>query len=58
MTGVSNSIKSDRTVLGAPAMEIAHAAKVIAITRNLPKLREQVIDLAKQLALIKSKIGE
>ncbi len=57
-TGVPNSIKSNRTVLGAPAMEIAHAAKVFAITRNLPQLRQQVIDLAKQLAAIKSKIGE
>jgi UDP-3-O-[3-hydroxymyristoyl] glucosamine N-acyltransferase len=57
-TGVANSIKSNRTVLGAPAMDIAQAAKVFAVTRNLPKLREEVIDLAKQLALIKSKIGE
>lgn len=57
-TGVANSLKSNQTVLGAPAMEIAQAAKVFAITRNLPQLREQVIKLAKELALIKSKIGE
>jgi len=57
-TGVSNSIKPQRTVLGAPAMEISHAAKVFAVTRNLPQLREQVIDLAKQLAQLKAKIGE
>jgi UDP-3-O-[3-hydroxymyristoyl] glucosamine N-acyltransferase len=57
-TGVSNNLKSQRTVLGAPAMEISHAAKVFAVTRNLPQLREQVIDLAKQLAQLKAKIGE
>ncbi len=55
MSGVSNSIKSDKTVLGAPAMDIAQAAKVFAIYRNLPKLREQVIDLEKQMAKIKDK---
>lgn len=57
-TGVSNSIKSNRTVLGAPAMDIAQAAKVFAIMRNLPQLREQIIDLSRQLAQIKTKIGE
>jgi UDP-3-O-[3-hydroxymyristoyl] glucosamine N-acyltransferase len=57
-TGVANSIKSNRTVLGAPAMEIGQAAKVFAITRNLPQLREQVIELAKQLAQIKIKLEE
>jgi UDP-3-O-[3-hydroxymyristoyl] glucosamine N-acyltransferase len=57
-SGVANNIKSNRTLLGAPAMDFAQAAKVFAITRNLPQLREQVIDLAKQIALIKSKIGE
>lgn len=56
MSGVNNSIKSNRTVLGAPAMDIAQAAKVFAIFRNLPRLREQVIDLEKQVAQLKSKL--
>lgn len=56
MTGVSNSIKSDKTVLGAPAMDIAQAAKVFAVYRNLPKLREQVLDLAKEVAHLKSQL--
>ena len=56
MTGVSNNIKSDKTVLGAPAMDIAQAAKVMAIYRNLPRLREQVIDLEKQVAGIKTQL--
>jgi len=58
MSGISNNIKSDRTVLGAPAMDIAQAAKVYVVYRNLPQLREQVLDLAKQVALIHTKIGE
>ena len=58
MSGVNNSIKSNRTVLGAPAMDIAQAAKVFAIFRNLPTLREQVIDLGKQIAQIKIKLEE
>ena len=58
MSGVNNSIKSNRTVLGAPAMDIAQAAKVFAIFRNLPALREQVIDLGKQIAQIKIKLEE
>ena len=56
MSGVNSSIKSNRTVLGAPAMEIAQAAKVFAIFRNLPTLREQVLDLGKQIAQIKIKL--
>ena len=41
-----------------PAMEFAHAAKVAAIFRNLPQLREQVIDLARQIAQIKTKLED
>ena len=58
MSGVANSIKSNRTVLGAPAMDIAQAAKVFAIYRNLPQLREQLIDLGRQVAQIKIKLEE
>jgi len=58
MSGVNSSIKSNRTILGAPAMDIAQAAKVFAIFRNLPALREQVIDMGKQIAQIKTKLEE
>jgi len=58
MSGVNSSIKSNRTILGAPAMDIAQAAKVFAIFRNLPALREQVIDMGKQIAHIKTKLEE
>lgn len=56
MTGVSNNIKSDRTVLLAPAMDIAQAAKVTVVYRNLPALREQVLNLEKQVAQLKTKL--
>ncbi|HZL10446.1 MAG TPA: UDP-3-O-(3-hydroxymyristoyl)glucosamine N-acyltransferase [Prolixibacteraceae bacterium] len=58
LSGVSNNIKSNKTVLGAPAMDIALAAKVFAVFRNLPQLRQQVINLEKQVAQIKTKFGE
>jgi UDP-3-O-[3-hydroxymyristoyl] glucosamine N-acyltransferase len=58
MSGVHSSIKSNSTVLGAPAMDIAQAAKVFAIYRNLPALRELVIDQGKQIAQIKTKLEE
>jgi len=58
MTGVANSVKSDKTMLLQPAMEFAQAAKVAAIFRNLPQLREQVIDLGRQIAQIKKKLED
>jgi UDP-3-O-[3-hydroxymyristoyl] glucosamine N-acyltransferase len=58
MSGVSSKIKPDKSVLGAPAMEISQAAKVFAIYRNLPQLREQVIGLTKQVAQINKKLEE
>jgi len=58
MSGVANSIKPNKTVLGAPAMDIAQTAKVFAVYRNLPQLREQVINLERQMAKIKTKIEE
>ena len=58
MTGVSRNIKSNSTVLLTPAMEIGHAARVTAVYKNLPQLREQVLDLAKQVAQIKKQMEE
>jgi UDP-3-O-[3-hydroxymyristoyl] glucosamine N-acyltransferase len=55
-TGVSRYIESNKTVLGSPAMDIAHAAKVYVVFRNLPQLREQVLELVKQVAQINTKL--
>lgn len=58
MAGVTSSIKSNKSVLGAPAMDLAQAAKVFAVFRNLPQLREQVINLNRQVNQIKKSIEE
>jgi len=57
MCGVTNNVKDDKVMLGAPAMEIAQAAKVAVIYRRLPQLRDQVISLEKELAALKEQIG-
>ena len=53
-SGVTKDIKSDEIVLGSPATEIKHSIKVYTITRNLPQLRQEVIDLQKELKIIKN----
>jgi UDP-3-O-[3-hydroxymyristoyl] glucosamine N-acyltransferase len=53
-SGVTKDIKSDLIVLGSPATEIKHSIKVYTITRNLPQLRQEVIDLQKELKIIKN----
>lgn len=58
MSGVSNNVKSNKTVLLAPAMDIARAAKVAVVYRNLPQLRDQVLDLEKEVSQIKKKLEE
>ncbi len=58
MSGVTKNIKSNKTVLLAPAMDIAQAAKVAVVFRNLPELRDQVLEIAKQIAQLKIKLEE
>jgi UDP-3-O-[3-hydroxymyristoyl] glucosamine N-acyltransferase len=52
-SGVSKDIKSNEIVLGTPATEIKNSIRVYSITRNLPQLRQEVIDLQKELRKIK-----
>jgi UDP-3-O-[3-hydroxymyristoyl] glucosamine N-acyltransferase len=58
MAGVTNDIKSDRTVLGAPAMDHDKALKTYVVYRRLPQLRDQVNDLQKEVKELKSKLGK
>jgi UDP-3-O-[3-hydroxymyristoyl] glucosamine N-acyltransferase len=53
-SGVSNNIlKENEIVLGSPAIPASEAKRVIAIHRRLPDLRQQVIDLEKEVKLLK-----
>lgn len=58
MAGVSNSIKSDRTVLGAPAMDHDKALKSYVVYRRLPEMRDQLIDLQKEVKELKLKLNK
>ena len=58
MSGVAKSIKSNKTVLLAPALDMAQAAKVTVVWRNLPQLRDQVLNLEKQVKEINTKLAE
>lgn len=48
-SGVSKSIKDNESVLLSPAFNIKEAARTAIIFRNLPKLREEVIQLRKDV---------
>ncbi len=53
-SGVSNSVKDNEILLGSPGMSIGNARKSIAVYRQLPKLRLQVIELQKEVEQLKS----
>jgi UDP-3-O-[3-hydroxymyristoyl] glucosamine N-acyltransferase len=52
-SGVSKSVKGDQVILGSPAIEIKQALKMYTILRNLPALRDEVIQLQKELKELK-----
>lgn len=58
MAGVSNSIKAGKTVLGAPAMDHDRALKTYVVYRRLPEMRDQLIELQKEIKELKSKLNE
>ncbi|MEL7586850.1 MAG: UDP-3-O-(3-hydroxymyristoyl)glucosamine N-acyltransferase [Prolixibacteraceae bacterium] len=58
MTGISNSIKANTTVLGIPAMEHERALKTFVVYRRLPELRDQLIELQKEIKELKSKLNK
>ena len=53
-SGVMSSLKPNLVVLGAPAIDFKQAMKSFSIIRNLPQLREDVIELQKKLKTIES----
>jgi UDP-3-O-[3-hydroxymyristoyl] glucosamine N-acyltransferase len=52
-SGVAKSVKGNQVILGSPAMEIKEAIKAITVYKNLPKLREEVIQLQKEIKSLK-----
>lgn len=57
-SGVSSNVPDNKILLGSPANDIGQARKSIAVYRNLPQLRNKIIDLEKELASLKEKINE
>jgi len=58
MTGISNSIKPNKIVLGIPAMDHDKALKTMVVYRRLPELRDQVLELKKEIEELKSKLNK
>jgi UDP-3-O-[3-hydroxymyristoyl] glucosamine N-acyltransferase len=58
LTGVSNNIKSNSIVLGIPAMDHEKALKTFVVYRRLPELRDQVLELKKEIEELKSKLNK
>lgn len=52
-SGVSKSIKDNEIVLSSPAINYKEAIKTYTIIRNLPKLREEFIQLQKNVESLK-----
>jgi len=51
-TGVMSSVKPNSVLLGAPALDFKLAMKTFSIIRNLPELRNDVIELQKKIKII------
>jgi UDP-3-O-[3-hydroxymyristoyl] glucosamine N-acyltransferase len=52
-SGIAKSVKANQVILGSPAIEIKDAIKAITVYKNLPKLREEVIQLQKEIKSLK-----
>jgi UDP-3-O-[3-hydroxymyristoyl] glucosamine N-acyltransferase len=52
-SGVSKSVKDNETIISSPAFNYKDAIKTYTIIRNLPKLREEVIQLQKDVKYLK-----
>lgn len=53
-SGVMSSVKPNSVLLGAPALDFKLAMKSFSIIRNLPQLRDDVIELQKKIKLIET----
>ncbi len=53
-SGVISALKPNSVVLGAPALDFKLAMKSFSVIRNLPQLREDVIELQKKIKTIEN----
>ncbi|MDD4107591.1 MAG: UDP-3-O-(3-hydroxymyristoyl)glucosamine N-acyltransferase [Prolixibacteraceae bacterium] len=56
-SGVTKSVKDDQIVLASPAFNYKDALKTYTIYRNLPKLREELIQLQKDVKSLQQSIS-
>lgn len=52
-SGITKNVKDNQIILGSPAMEIKQAIRMYTVLRNLPQLREEVIELQKEVKKLK-----
>jgi UDP-3-O-[3-hydroxymyristoyl] glucosamine N-acyltransferase len=52
-SGVSKNVKSNEIILGSPAFDYKQAIRMYTVLRNLPLLRQEVIDLQKEVRKLK-----
>ncbi len=55
-SGVAKSVDSNQVLLGSPAIEIKDAIRAITVYKNLPKLRNEVNQIQKEIKNIKAQI--
>ncbi|MBN2636922.1 MAG: UDP-3-O-(3-hydroxymyristoyl)glucosamine N-acyltransferase [Prolixibacteraceae bacterium] len=53
-SGITKSIKDNETVFGSPAIPFKDQIKAISVFKNLPKLRDEVIQLQREIKNLKS----
>ena len=52
-SGVSKNVKSNEIILGSPAFDYKQAIRMYTVLRNLPQLRQEVIELQKEVRKLK-----
>jgi len=55
-SGVAKSVGDNQIIWGTPAIQIKDSIKAFTVYKNLPKLRDEVIQLQKEIKNIKSQI--
>ena len=54
-SGVTKSVKNDEIILGSPAIDIKQAIRMYTVMRNLPQLRQEIIEMQKEIKSLKER---